>query len=282
MFQRILFPVDLSDQCRRAAPFVKAFAERFHSQLVLLHVSVLTPPEGAAWVDALAVGQAQEARRSQFESFLADDFRGVDVRRQFTEGDPALEIPCYARANNVGLIMMPTHGYGPFRSFLLGSVTAKVLHDVECPVWTGVHQGELTSHDPKRLRRILCCVDKESADVSVIRWAAKFGKEVGAELSLVHVIPGDPEVHASTDPVFREQIFTFAQAAVERLQAEAGTSLDLTLRLGKPAHVVHEVAQYEQADLVIVGRGAIQKAMGRLRSTAYGIIRESPCPVISI
>jgi hypothetical protein len=29
----------------------------------------------------------------------------------------------------VDLIMMPTHGVGTFRSFLVGSVTAKVLHD---------------------------------------------------------------------------------------------------------------------------------------------------------
>jgi len=35
--------------------------------------------------------------------------------------------------------MMPTHGLGGFRRFLLGSVTAKVLHDADCPVWTGVH-----------------------------------------------------------------------------------------------------------------------------------------------
>ncbi len=37
---------------------------------------------------------------------------------------------------------MPTHGYGPFRRFILGSVTAKVLHDADCPVWTGVHLEE--------------------------------------------------------------------------------------------------------------------------------------------
>lgn len=30
--------------------------------------------------------------------------------------------------------MMPTHGYGLFRSLLIGSVTAKVLHDAKCPI----------------------------------------------------------------------------------------------------------------------------------------------------
>src|SRR5207245_2957797 len=54
-------------------------------------------------------------------------------------GDPAAEITHYAEKNQVDLIMMPTHGYGRFRNMLLGSVTAKVLHDAHCPIWTAAH-----------------------------------------------------------------------------------------------------------------------------------------------
>jgi hypothetical protein len=34
--------------------------------------------------------------------------------------------------------------------------------------------------------------------------------------------------------------------------------------------------------LIVIGRGVMQKTLGRLRSSAYSIIREAPCPVISI
>jgi nucleotide-binding universal stress UspA family protein len=37
---------------------------------------------------------------------------------------------------------LPTHGLGAFRRSLIGSITAKVLHDAECPVWTGVHLAQ--------------------------------------------------------------------------------------------------------------------------------------------
>ena len=42
-FRRILFPVDFSKQDREAAPFVKAMAGRFHSEVILLHAAEFVP-----------------------------------------------------------------------------------------------------------------------------------------------------------------------------------------------------------------------------------------------
>jgi nucleotide-binding universal stress UspA family protein len=38
----------------------------------------------------------------------------------------------------------------------------------------------------------------------------------------------------------------------------------------------------EDADLVVIGRGRLHETLGRLRSNAYAIIRDSPCAVISV
>ena len=42
-FQRILFPVDFSQQDQEAVPFVRTMAERFHSEVILLHVAEYVP-----------------------------------------------------------------------------------------------------------------------------------------------------------------------------------------------------------------------------------------------
>jgi len=34
--------------------------------------------------------------------------------------------------------------------------------------------------------------------------------------------------------------------------------------------------------LIVIGRGVLQGTLGRLRTHAYGIIRNAPCPVISV
>lgn len=285
-FDRILFPVDMSEQCRRAAPYVKALAGRFHSEVILLHVFELPllmtgMPDSPAWSLMIESDEARAVRRAELETFLAGSFAGFNVHREMAEGDPALQITCYAKEQKVDLIMMPTHGYGRFRRLLLGSVTAKVLHDAGRPVWTSVHTTELTSHPPERCRRILCAVDTNPRDIEVIRWAAEFGKDQEADVQLIHAIQGgDPG--ESDSAAFNSFLARFAQEELSKMQAKAGTALKISMPLGKPTQVVHTAALEQDADLVVIGRGVLKEALGRLRSNAYSIIRDSPCPVISV
>jgi len=283
-FERILFPVDLSEQSRLAAPFVKAMAQRFESEVAMLHVidlpvSLYAPPE-AAWGLLMNGEKFREDREQEFGAYLADEFTGVRLVREMAEGDAATQIDCYARTKNVGLIMMPTHGYGTFRRLLLGSVTAKILHDAKCPVWTGVHINEPVRPDAARCRRIVCAVDTNPKDARVIQWAEEFAKRQGAELILLHAIPG-AEMGAHGGQSFRDAQFKLSHEAMEKVLDEAGLALEVTLHGGKPERVVHDAVLDRDADLVVIGRG-VDHALGRLRSNAYAIIRESPCPVISV
>jgi hypothetical protein len=45
---------------------------------------------------------------------------------------------------------------------------------------------------------------------------------------------------------------------------------------------VAEEAHQANADLVIIDRGHTAQPFGRLRSHAFGIIQQSPCPVLSV
>ena len=163
-FKRILYPVDLSEQSRAVAPSVAAMAKRFGSEVVLLHVASGSAPEPA------------------LGTFAAGEFMGIPVVRELLQGDPAHQIVRYAEEHKVDLIMMPTHGHGPFRALLLGSVTAKVLHDTHCLVWTGVHAEELTAHSPDRWKRVLCAVETDEHGESVLKWASEFARQQSLEL----------------------------------------------------------------------------------------------------
>lgn len=285
-FQRILVPVDFSEQSRAVGPFVKSMAARFHSEVSLLHVVEVSPawygtPEAGSYDALIDISSMLENRREAMQSFLADELADIGVQRCVQSGDPALHITQYARQKKIDLIMMPTHGYGPFRGLLLGSVTAKVLHDAECPVWTTAHAVEISTDAERPWRQIICAVGDENRDVPLVRWASELAKEQGAELRLVHAVTGFEEEPGGGDPL-RDFLFGVARERIAKLQTEAGTKLDLCIAAGTPAKVVREIALERQADLVLVGRGKIQKHFGRLRSNTYAIVRDAPCPVISL
>jgi nucleotide-binding universal stress UspA family protein len=231
----------------------------------------------------LGLESLMSERREHLSQHLSADLAGLCVRRTVELGDPAKEIAKYTRDQKVDLIMMPTHGYGPFRRFLLGSVTAKVLHDTDCPVWTGVHTDQLWSQNQYRWRRFLCAVDADPRDAPLLRWAAQFSTEQKAELQVVHALPAAEPIPPGKEPAsLRGFLLDTAEQRISNLQSEAGTDLDILLRFGRVEHVVRDAALAHEADLILIGRGVIHGMLGRLRSAAYGIVREAPCPVISI
>jgi nucleotide-binding universal stress UspA family protein len=264
-FKRILYPVDLSAQSRAVAPSVAAMAKRFGSEVVLVHVASTT------------------ASIAAFDNFAAAEFSVISVTRKLLEGDPASQIVSYAEQHKIDLIMMPTHGHGPFRAMLLGSVTAKVLHDTHCPVWTGVHAEDVAAHSPDRWKRVLCAVDTDEHGKSVVAWASEFARQQNLELQLAHAVAGaDGMWIEERDPSMYEFLFHAARERLAKLQAEAGTNVDTRVIGGAVGSAVHQAAVDYHADLIVIGRGAIQTSLGRLKNSAYSIIRSAPCPVISV
>jgi nucleotide-binding universal stress UspA family protein len=163
---RILLPVDFSERSVGAAHYGGSLACHFGCQLVLLHV--LAPPQyefGAVDIAGSMLAELCRDRvveaNTDLASFMASELAGIDVRRIVLEGDPSGSIVDFAHNEHCDLIVMPTHGYGPFRRFILGSNTAKVLHDADCPVWTGVHLEDAPAAISIPIRNILCAVDLE-------------------------------------------------------------------------------------------------------------------------
>jgi nucleotide-binding universal stress UspA family protein len=179
------------------------------------------------------------------------------------------------------LIMMPTHGLGFFRNYLIGSVTAKVLHDARCPVWTATHAEEQRSRQlPKAA---LCAVDGKEGTLALIRWAGEFSKQMGASLKLLHVVPPISDwLELASERDLQEQLREEARSKLRVCQESSGVDVTVRVAVGPIAATVAEEASQEGADLVIIGRGSLRSPLGRLRTHAYGIIQKSPCPVLSL
>ncbi len=275
-FHNILFPVDFSGSCRAIWPAVKAMAQRFEARVTLLHALPVFQPfhgGGEPFYPMLLDTEAMErdAQRELVSAFqLPDGLAPERVATHVESGDAAIAIVQFAEATGVDLIMMPTRGAGKFRSFLIGSVTAKVLHDATCAVWAAPHVEETEVAVRTDYKKILCAIDTDEEAKRLVTAARELSGALGAELRLVHASP-PPKVIEQT-----------AREEIDRIQRDLGTNLPVTTGTGAPAAVVRQTAEERAADLVIIGRGRMQRTFGRLRTNAYAIIRDAPCPVLSL
>jgi nucleotide-binding universal stress UspA family protein len=284
---RIVVPVDFSERSACAARYAEALEKRFGSQVTLIHV--LPPPHyefgamevGGSVLEEVFRNRSEQARRD-LDSFLPAELPPERVERVLAEGDPASRIVALAHERQAALILMPTHGYGTFRRFILGSVTAKVLHDADCPVWTGVH---LEAHcvDEVKLGRVAVAIDLGPQSERALMWGKRFAEMAGSEMVVLHATPNlegkageyfDPDWRKHVEEAVREE----AGALLQRLE------MDVPLRVerGDAAGAVCAMAAAWKADVLVIGRGSAAGVLGRLRANAYSIIRQSHCPVVSV
>ena len=160
-----------------------SYAKHFDAEVMLFHVEMV-PFEPYAWEPQT------DHLTHMLDQFMVNEFAGLKVQRQIVRGDPALEVVRRARNEKADESSMPTHGRGPFRRFVLGSVTAKVLHDTPCPVWTSAHLDVDRSPAPPNLNNVLCAVDLDDTGVHTLRYAANFARRIGTKLTIAHAVPG--------------------------------------------------------------------------------------------
>jgi nucleotide-binding universal stress UspA family protein len=284
-FTNILFPVDFSERSRVVVPHVKAACARFKASLTLLHL-VEVPAMAYGTPEAPAVfefplEEMKESAEERLSQLAESEFPGMPVRMVVDEGDPGSCIAELARIWENDLIMLPTRGQGRFRAALLGSVTAKILHDASCAVWTASHcDAAGTQHTD--WRNIVCAIDTVPEGARLIRYAAQLA-EAGATVRLAHAVPvSDVGVEKYLDLEFAAFLKDQAREAVAGMQKEAGTNFEVLIEAGNIPEAVRRVAEGQRADLVLIGRGALPHFAGRLRSHAYAIVRDMPCPVLSV
>ncbi|MGD0906776.1 MAG: universal stress protein [Candidatus Acidiferrales bacterium] len=284
---RILLPIDFQGTSKAVVHQAASLARHFHSEIVMLHV--VTPMSYSAAMieenyvpanlDALLKELLRQAQK-QLDRALGPELDGIAVRRILLEGDPALTIVQTARNEKADLIAMPTHGYGAFRRFLLGSVTAKVLHDSDCPVWTGAHLEKESAREFS-ICSILCAVDLSPHSTKTVQWAAQMAAEFDARLTLAHIIAGEENYGPGpyqVDPSWTEALVSSANRQLASLQQEVGTKAEVFIGSGDVPKMLSQATMQTNADVLIIGR----PSGGRLRASGYGTIRESYIPVLSV
>jgi nucleotide-binding universal stress UspA family protein len=290
-FRKILFPVDFSEANIAMIPYVTEMAQRFDSTVTvlnafnLIHEYNLAPSLDNCVSGPIAIPYTpdfQELRNERerlLEEFSRTHFASLKRTTRLDDGDPAKVIDWVAQQENTDLIVMPTKGRGRFRRMLLGSVTAKVLHDVGCSVFTSAHEPGPESGSRLGYRSIVCAVELNPEADAILKAAAFLAQAYGARICLLNI---EPSLHGHDRETFAESVQSAFDKALKAGGQDIGVATTVRVQDGAVPEGIRRVAKEEAADLVVVGRGGEQGNLSRLWSQLCEIIRESPCPVLSV
>lgn len=283
-FNHILFPVDFSDGCRALNREVEWVAHHFGSKVTLLHVIEIPRIYYSA-------GEIPAMNPECFEEFRSDRKKELmqypilvpedRVERIAMEGDACPEISDWVRDHDVDLIMLGTHGHGALRRFLLGSVAMNVLHNVNCPVWTHV-AGTCEGRSYFGITKVVCAVELDAEAVPLLRYVRNLAAQLNASVHLIHSVPETgARPYRYFDFDLQNEVREAARKRIASFQTEAGTDFPLSVTDGFIGTDTAALAADQKADLIVIGRGRAQDALGTLRTHSYEIIRQAPCPVLS-
>jgi universal stress protein A len=139
--QRILCPVDFSNESVYALRYAAMLASHFEGELLIVHAVEPLPypvefgPLPALFTDAEPV--LLERSREQLEALRKKEFPDAIAARTLVEVGVAEHAICEcAKRESADMIVLSTHGRSGLSHLLLGSVAERVLRFAHCPVLT--------------------------------------------------------------------------------------------------------------------------------------------------
>lgn len=285
MFNRILVPTDFSRASDAALSHARMLAGSAGATVHLLHIV-----DNAFLAAVLADPRDYEsAAYEQLQQRLSDESPGGILAVERSEA-PADTITRYARAHNIDLIVMGTHGRGRVAHLLLGSVAEKVARTAPCPVLT---MRETPRTPGGRRPRILVPTDFSPGSDAALGCAKRIAAKMRGAVCLLHVIEhpatavtlgselGAPDALEARHEQTENARIELGRRLLDDNRSRIVTTADIVC--GASAAMISAYAADHAFDMIVMGtHGRTGIAHLLMGSIAESVIRTAPCPVLTV
>jgi len=281
MYERILVPLDGSELAEQAISYVEQIAQKLKSEVIFITVCLPGDPMERALTEYI------ERRAEKFQSL------GMETRSLCIEGEPAASIIDFSGKNDVGLIVISTHGRTGVSHWPLGSIANKVVQMSHIPVFLvrSNHRGKTPAD--MELQKILVPLDGSKFSEEILPFVENLAKAMGSQVTVLRAIETVklPQLAAYMDREKSEKDF------MAKMEREAERYLDRkkdvlkikelkvksVLVQGKPVETILQYVEDKSINLIALSThgfsGITKWAYG---SVAARIIESSTRPVLLV
>ncbi|MFB6228985.1 MAG: universal stress protein [Halobacteriales archaeon] len=294
MYDRILIPVDGSDEATHAARRGLELARTCDATVSVLHV---------VEQKSLRLTEAVEEKtrlREQGETVLEDIAELTSefdqpVTRVLTEGEPAVQISDAASERNTDLIVIGRQGMTGLGKRLLGGVTEQVLRRSDVPVFV-VPEGDPVSGTHSGYSRILVPTDGSDNTDAAIPHGAPMARHFDSTIHVLNVVDlqaaGGVFSAGGLETEFVQRLEARGREAVTEVADEISevapdvdvkTSVERTTSHGGVPVGVREYVEESNIDMVVMGtRGRSNLERQLFGSVASTVLRTVDVPILVV
>jgi nucleotide-binding universal stress UspA family protein len=286
--RNILCATDFSDFSNRTIPYGVALAKEFAAKLYICHVIDLS---AIAIYGEFQLNPAdQQSRIKKKAGEQLDQLIGaqpVKWEPLITVGHTADEVSRLVEEKEIDLVIAATRGRSGLKRLILGSVTERLMRVLACPLLV-VHSPERKLVNPISI--LVGCDFSPDSDLA-FQHALSLAQEFEAELHLAHVIePSVSDELLKPDKPLIEEIkqglySRLTEKLIAMVPEEARNWCTPQTRIleGPPYEELGGYARTEDMDMIVLGvrgHGLVKTLL--LGSTTDRVVRQAPCPVLSV
>lgn len=275
--RRILVGLDPDGDWEAPVSWAREFAGLFGARVTL--ASVLTPEDLVAELAryqrprqefaSLKRREEARARRAFGDALAALGPAAKGAAHVTVRGFPSQELAELARTQKADLVVVGSHGHGPWNRILLGSVADSVKNNVDSHV--------LVARTPASPGDVLIPVDGSGRSRDAAQVGLRIARAWGRTAFVIHV--------------FGLRLWRYVELGKEEFRSiiakhrlpASSSRVRFVLDFGSPAREIVKAARKRRAALIVMG----SRGLGSLRSTVLGgvsnrVSHESPASCLFV
>lgn len=291
--KNIICATDFSESSKHAVDYGVALAKEFRAKLYMCHIidmsyaAMYGECKDPAELEERIMGKANDYLRGS----IGED--PVDWEPLISKGHTSDEITRMAADVSVDLAITATHGRSGLKRLILGSVTERLIRTLTSPllvVRSPEHDFVSPGSQKVKLDRILVGCDFSPDSNLSFQYALALARQFQCELHLAHVIESTMYKHIlKSGPESGQDQHALCKELDEKLkdmipgEAHACCAPRTELLAGQPYEELTKYAVTHNIDLIVLGvRGHSLMETLFLGSTTDRVVRQAPCPVLSV
>jgi len=255
VFEKILVPLDGSNNAEIVLPYLELIADRFRAEITLATVA----EPGAADKSHFYLAYLERIAEQLQDTLKHRGVAKTKVSVKVLTGRPADEIIKYSAQIKSNLIVMAGHGASGGTPVLLGSIATKILSGANTPVLLiRAAAGKITGRTAL-LKRIMVPLDGSKMGENSLKIVEPLASQLGAEIVLfqavepVRYIPGFetmvPNVVLPSDDEVKHAAVEYLRS-VEQAFRQKGIKTSVAVVADAPAEAIIDYAEANDISII--------------------------------